>query len=91
MFENERWCLADWVAKNIYKLYNTWATVESLQDLDFTVLLLDSDRLQDFDYALFIILQITPLVYFGVFSTSQFVIAVIVIEAIPVKLKLFVV
>jgi hypothetical protein len=58
VFEDKRWCFADWITQNVNKLDDIRSTVESLENFDFAVLFLDTDWLQDFDDALFIVLQV---------------------------------
>ena len=91
ILEHKRWSLADGIAQNVNKSDDIWSAIESLEDFNFAVLLFDSDWFQDFDYALLIVLQVATLKDFRVFASSELVVAVVIVEGVPVKTQLFIV
>ena len=91
VLEHQRRRLAHWVTQDVCESHNIWPTIQCLEDFDFTILFLNANRLQDFDDAFFIVFEVTPLVDLRVFASAEFVVAIVVVEAVPVKVQLFVV
>ena len=91
ILEHKRWSLADGIAQNVNKSDDIWAAVESLEDFNFTVLFLNSDWFQDFDDAFLIVLQVAPFKDLRVFTSSELMIAVVIVEGVPVEVQFLIV
>ena len=62
------------------------ATIQSLKDLDLTILLLDSHGLEDFDDTLLIVCKIGTLEHFRVLATAELMIGIVIVELTPVQI-----
>ena len=58
VLEDESRCLCGRILQDIVELYDVGSSIESLQDLDLSVLFFDANWLQYFDDTLLIVLQI---------------------------------
>ena len=91
ILEHKRWSLADGIAQNVNKSDDIWSAVESLEDFNFTVLFLNSDWFQDFDHAFLIVLQVAPFKDLRVFTSSELMIAMVIVEGVPVEVQFLIV
>ena len=62
-----------------------------MENFDFTVLFFDSDRFQDFDYAFLVVLQVAPFKDLRVFTSSELMIAVVIVESVPIEAQFLIV
>ena len=62
-----------------------------MEDFNFTVLFLNSDWFQDFDDAFLIVLQVAPFKDLRVFTSSELMIAVVIVEGVPVEVQFLIV
>ena len=62
-----------------------------MEDFNFAVLFLNSDWFQDFDYAFLIVLQVAPFKDLRVFTSSELMVAVVIVEGVPVEAQFLIV
>ena len=80
ILEDESWSFSGWITQNVVQFDDIRSTVERLQYFDLSVLFLDSDRLQNFNDALLVVLKICTCEDLGIFTTTQLVVYVIIID-----------
>lgn len=84
VLEDESRRLGGGISEDVVELDDVGAAVESLQNLDFAVLLFDADGLQNFDHTLLVVLKICPLEHFRVLAAAQLLVAIVPVELSPV-------
>ena len=90
VFKNETRRFFDWVSDTVVEFDNVWTFVQSLQDFDLSVDLNQSNWLQYFDSALFVVQDVAAFVNFGVVTTTKLCDDLIIVERTPIYVQLLI-
>ena len=91
VFKDQRWRFACRFTKNVKEFNYVGSTVQRLKYFDLTILLLDSDGLQNLDYTLLLIAKISSFENLWVLAAAQLMVDVVIVEDLPREVQALVV